>query len=223
MQLQVDKDKVKEMARRLREALAPVPVSHGRALELVSRTLGYPNWDTLSGLLARKAPQKSGDGAPPRLDAPVVVYMEAYADSEWDEAPTWARLTLTAERLHSLWNARRVCIRERLDSVEVSSVWPDAWDREDKLRIVGDACVVTRDWFWFTAHLKHADVRCETRYIAFDELARLLAHGNRDAAPYFAWCDGMLFRDGNSAKSFVTRLVEEEALTLDEACIDQMP
>lgn len=55
---------VKTMAKRLRKSLlllkdnegnlAPVEIKHGACLNLVSRTLGFEDWNTLSAVLKKK-------------------------------------------------------------------------------------------------------------------------------------------------------------------------
>lgn len=112
----VDRTAVKNLAKRLREALAGdgVTISHSAALELVARQFGERDWNTLSAALPTAAePARAGDPIGVRPILRIFDEPQAYAfyldylgfRLDWthrfdDDAPLYAQVSRGAVSLH---------------------------------------------------------------------------------------------------------------------------
>src|SRR5690606_11712842 len=108
-----------------RKAIGRESLTHSKSLEVLARTLGHPNWDTLVGLLQRES--KAENPAPRvRLAVPVTLYVSAFATDEWGETPGWAKVDIDQPLVDALLEARALC--ERNDLTEAAQYWHVDWD-----------------------------------------------------------------------------------------------
>jgi hypothetical protein len=229
MDIQVTPQSIQGMVKRLRAA-AP-GLTNAKAYEAISKMLGQPNWDTLSGLL--KAEQSLPDAfaeiakryhwreAPPRISEPFTFLWEAFATSEYDDGPGWYRLEVTQAVLDELHERQTLAIK---NNCEVSCDFGSGeWGTDNPLNVRGDELHVSGDSFWVSGRPKHCNYTVETRMADISEFFALIEKGQQAATPAFAWADGVLFRDGGSAKEFAFNLLDEKVVVVNESCIDSMP
>lgn len=230
MEITINPNTVRTLVKRLREALG---LSQSAAYETVSKTLGYPNWDTLSGLLkaeeatasnsvfAQAAERHGWRKTPPTVKEPFMFVWEAFACDEYGEGPGWYQLEVTQEVLNELHEMQTLCLQK---SCDVSRSFESGeWGNDDSLRLRGDELHVSASSFWVRARPKHCDYYVETRMTDIEELFKLVEQGQTAATPYLAWADGVLFKDGASAKQFALQMLDEGVVAVNEGCIDEMP
>lgn len=236
MEIQINPTTVRAMVKRLRKSTA---LGQSAAYEAVSLMLGYPNWDTLSGLLKAEAlPPANAQGAsadtvfqemakrynwretPPTLDKPFMLTWEAYACDEFGTSPRWYQVEVTQEVLHEIHELQTLALK---NACEVARGFEaGTWGGSD-LRLQADEIRVDGGYVWVRARPKHCDYWVETRMMAIDELFQVIEKGQAAATPYLAWADGVLFKDGASAKEFAFQMLDDEVVAVNESCIDQMP
>lgn len=210
MEFHLNEKKVREMAGRMRKVFGNDTLGHSKALEAVAQTLGYPNWDTLSGLLKREDKPRF------TLDKPVTLYINAYACDEWADGPSWAKVRIDQAFIDAVLELQALCEDKGLD--HVSKDWcPEAWDDDDNLRLQGDELVVCRHSWWFTARPKHADYSCETRMLDIGWMLDALSkHASTD---YLVWRkDILLYDSAGNVSGMLEELVD--AGQLDESYLD---
>jgi hypothetical protein len=108
-----------------------------------------------------------------------IVYVEAYACSDFGDGPEFATFALTDAFLPRLRGVRTVVKEHALSEARIYA-GPDEWgpgNLADDLRLNCAELVVTGDSFWFVDQPKHADYHIETRIIPFDALDEALASG----------------------------------------------
>ncbi len=207
MEFCVNEKKVREMAGRLRQAIGKEAVGHADALELVSQTLGYPNWDTLSGMLKRES-----RAVPPgvRVARPLTLYVEAFSCDEWAEGPSWAKVTIDQQFVDTVLELQALCTSQKLD--QVSRSWfVEKWGDDGQLRLQGeDLQVGPRSW-WIRARPKHADYDCETRMLDISWLLDCLQKGH--STDFITRKGDVLLYDGSGQTAgLLAQLVDEEQL-----------
>lgn len=230
MEITINPNTVRTMVKRLRENLG---LTQSAAYEAVAQTLGHPNWDTLSGMLkaellaqdnsvfAQAAKRHHWRTAPPALKQPFMLVWEAFACDEYGEGPGWGQLEVTQEVLNELHEMQTLCLQ---NSCEISRDFGGMeWGNDDSLRLRGDELHVSASSFWVRARPKHCDYYVETRMMDIEELFKLIDQGQAAATPYLAWADGVLFKDGSSAKQFALQMLDEGVAAVNEGCIDEMP
>jgi hypothetical protein len=208
MDFQVTKNNVRDIVSRLREAVGSQSLTRSKAFEVFAQTLGIKNWDTLSALLKRE----EAPAAPVfRLEAPVELFVEAFACDDNMQGPSWAKVTVTQQFLDEVLRLRGLCQSQGVDLVAKSRC-PDKWDGEESLRLRGDDLYVTADSWWFRACPKHSDYAVETRNIDIDTLLSLLS-GNGSGDGYLVRYQDKLFYEpcGNSV-DFIQMLVDDGEL-----------
>lgn len=107
---------------------------------------------------------------------PRTVYIGVYAEDEFGDCPSVARITIDDALVDRLTQLSQLCIDHGLNRVSISGgldAWGPAEDRDD-LRLQGDELVVDHNGFWFSATPKHASYSVETWKIHFGELQRAL-------------------------------------------------
>lgn len=231
MELQLNKQSVREMTERLRTALGLQSVSHSLAGEALAQALGYRNMDTLSGMMKKEAAasrpasaKKKPSVAVPVLDKPFTLFVEAFACDEYGSAPDWARLTIDQEFLQALAESQQLCVDKSLDHLARDYGWATWADERDghSYRIQGVELMVGTRSFWLQGRPKHCYYNVETRSIEIAEFFKAVGPDcPRD--PYLAWADGILFNDGSCAQDFARGLLDDEVIDINETCIDQMP
>ena len=207
MDIRINKDTAREMARRLRAAVGTANLSQSQAYEALAATLGHPNWDTLAGLLKRE----STEAAQPafRLAAPITLYVDAFACDEWGEAPSWAQVLVDQAFVDEVLRLHGLVTQQGLDFVSTS--WSaEMWDRQDDLRIQGDDLQVSKTAWWLRARPKHADYAVETRMIDVQVLLDVLSGKTHD---YLVRRKDMLFYDASgNTQGFIEMLVDDSVL-----------
>lgn len=210
MEFQLNEKKVRDMAGRMRKVFGNDTLSYAKALETMAQTLGYPNWDTLSGMLKRESARQF------KLDTPTTLYVSAFACDEWGESPAWAKVTLDQPLIDAVLSMQQLCIADGLD--ETSRSWGvEAWGRGAELLLRGEKLTVTAHSWWMQAYPKHADYECQTRMI---DIAWLLdAFSTRQSTDFLAWRKDILVYDSSgNCQGLVDELVDDGEL--DESYLD---
>lgn len=238
MKIEITRDVVRNMAKKLKEATFPV-MSFGQSLEASSRMLGYPNWDTLSGLL--KAEEKAlasqvlvlsesekrfkeiaervgWSAAPPKLEKPFTLVVAASNTDEFGDSPEWAKVEVNQEFVNSLHKYQTIAIRDSLDASINDE--PNEWGGD--LRYAFCTLEIDKTCFYFRAAVKHSSEYVETRSIEIKEFFRAIENPRDLNVSHMGWADGVLFSEGNSAKKFARYLLDMDVVDINEGCIDQM-
>lgn len=245
MKIEVNHESAVAMARRLNLAVQAAlgamqlpnqGLKHCQALEVLAKTLGYENWDTLCGLL--KANEGKNDSVPwteeqrstaehiglrekpPIVAKPFDFYWEAFACDEWGDGPRWAKVHVTQAFVDQVHSLQTKCLEFNAQMAVHES--PEQWDGEDELRLQGDELNVSHLSFWFSARPKHADYAVETRILDIRDFFDAIDNPERRMS-HLAWADGVLFMDGSSAKNFAQGLLDDEEIDINESRIDKMP
>ncbi len=234
MEIQINQQTVRGMVKRLRAACG---LPQSAAYEAVSQMLGHPNWDTLSALLKADlpAPAKAASPqdekfteaarrcnwreAPPAVKAPFMLTWEAYSDDEFGESPGWYQVEITQQVLNEFHEMQTLALKNACE-VSRGFEW-GTWGKD--LNVQADELHVDGRYVWVRGRPKHCDYWVETRMISLDELFQVIEKGQAAATSYLAWADGVLFKDGASAKEFAFQMLDDEVVAINEACIDQMP
>lgn len=249
MQIEISHESALNMAQRLNQnvqaALGCTTASalqHSQSLEILANTLGYENWDTLSGMLkANEAGDNVAFAAPPtewtpakkqyaesigRREKPPVIatpfnfYWEALACSEWGEGPKWATIFVTQAFVNMLHDWQTQCLT-RGSKLSFNEA-PDAWDSDDEYRIVDETLNVSNTSFWFSARPKQADYNVETRMLAIKDFFDAIDNPEHRMS-HLAWADGMLFMADSCAKNLAQQLLDEDVIDINESRIEKMP
>jgi hypothetical protein len=183
MDISLNEDRVKGMAARLRSAFEFKTLSQSKSLEVVAGLLGYPNWDTLSGML--KGERQPGF----RLAEPVELYIEAHAIDEYGDSPPFASLKVTQEWVEDLLELQALCIHKRLGYIAVDG-GPDEWKDDEQYRMRDDWLIVDSSSFWFDAHPKHANYSVQTETVNIEQL--IAALGLREETADLLWYERRL-------------------------------
>jgi hypothetical protein len=219
LSIELDKPKVRDMADRLRWAVEGTQLSHSQALEILSKTLGYRNWDTLSGILRRDTPVVNFETlAASYLDEPVTMYLSVYACDDFGDSPSWAAVTIDRAWLATLFRLQALCIEQRVDSTALA-LGPDEWASSETFRIRSETFEVSEAHWFFKGFPKHADYAVETRMIDTARMLEALKAKGKPAAadvkvgdePELVWVKDVLLYDheGNGdVTNFLNELVE---------------
>lgn len=222
MEIQVTPKSLRAMAKRIRAAAAPLVVPHSKSLEILAQTLGYRNYDELSGILKKQLEDERALKAPciPEFQ-PFEVMVSAYACDTWGVGPSWARFTCDKAFLTQILELQEMVKRKKL-SVASCDDSPE-WDNQETLRIRNDELKVSDTEFWFHANPKHASYSVETCPIDISLLVQAALGTLPRHLDCMGFADNILFcaRD-ESAESFARGLFENEEIDIDEVCIDQM-
>jgi hypothetical protein len=208
MDIQLDHQRARDMARRLRDAVGIDQISQAKALEVLAQTLAYKNWDTLSGLLKR-------DASPGFvLATPVKLLVNVYACTDEGEAPAWAAILVTQEFINQLLELKRMGFDKDLDSVAVSSSevsWAGEEDNFRSFRIRNEELHVNQFGWYFSGDPKHCSYSVETRMIDFLEFFKALSeHASTDCLTWTR--DVLVYDEEGDTAGFIGQLVEDGAL-----------
>ena len=222
MEICIDESRALEMASRLRSSFGPGKVSMSKSLEALAKTLGYPNWDTLSGMLKRDTQEKAVVPALARLliGKPFDLFWEAYACFDMGESPGWAKVAFNQALLDQILATQALCLEKKLDHIALD--FYAAWEDVQDLQIRDTQLIVTEYSFWLRASPRYVDYHVETRSIEIEHLRGALASPPA-RNECLAWADGVLFAEGTSAKQFALGLLDDEHIVINEADIDEMP
>lgn len=226
MEIRIDELKAQEMATRLREAFGSADTSQEKALEVLARTLDFPNWETLSGLFEKESNAEASTAKTNPtfvLSEPFILYWEAYACDDHGTGPSFAKVQIDQAFVSNLLDLQATCISKKLGSAEqeIGVEWDDA----DSYHMQGDEISVGAHSFWVRARPKHANYDVETRSINIkDLLAAIGTTGSPSVSTVeLGWADGVLFMSSEGAAIFAEQLAEDDDLKIDEARIDDMP
>ena len=210
MDITLNEKSVRQMAARIRKALGGnEALSHSKALETVAQSFGYPNWDTLSGMLKKEARTQF------KLDKPVKLFIDAFVCDEWGSGPSWACVEVDQKFIDMLLDMQHVCKTKNME--DVSRDASPMWEGEDEHRMENDQLIVGHHRWWLRANSRHCDYAVETRSIDVEWLLDALSTGASN--DFLHWRKDVLLYDpsGNSS-GFVDMLIE--AGELDESYAD---
>lgn len=208
MQIEINSKYVRNMAERIVKNFPQV--EKPTALEMVAQSLGYRNFDTLSGLLKKEAKALRKSNVSQLLAKPVMLWMESFVVGDYGNGPEWVNVELTAEYLESMLKQRDFCKERNLSH---TSEWADPTDWQEEpsnpFNMRDWQLYVTEDSFWFRAHPKHCDYAVETRAVSFEELLKLL-QATTGGGTSFQWIDGALYHDSEDAQALFDNTHEPE-------------
>ncbi|MCC5612036.1 hypothetical protein LC612_36215 [Nostoc sp. CHAB 5834] len=238
MKIEITREVVRNMAKKLKEATFPV-MTFGQSLEATSRMFGYSNWDTFSGVLKQDEQETAKKllvvseseqrfkaladlvgwrEAPPKLEKPFTWLMPAFSTDEFGESPEWAKLEVTQAFVDHIHNLQTTAIR---NSVETTvDYYPDEWGFD--IRISFSSLIVDKTSFYFRAAVKHSSEYVETRMIEIKDFFQAFENPSDLDSSYRGWADGAFFSHGVSAKQFARELLDTGVIDINEGCIDQM-
>lgn len=102
----------------------------------------------------------------------------------------FAVVEVTQDFLRRVVELRTLCKHNAMQ--EVSAYWsPDAWDKQEELRLGGDSLVVSDTFFWFEVWPKHSSVVMDTTLVDIECLSALAEAGTGQSERA-----GMLFHEG---------------------------
>lgn len=212
MQFEVTNTNVRSIVGRLRNAIGIDKLTASQAYEVLAKTLGVKNWDTLSGQLGKESTQAQTSF---KLAAPIELYVDAFSCDAFGEGPAWASVTLTQEFVQELLRMQDLCENNHLSQVS-KHYHADNWDRADDLNIQGDTLEVGSTSWWFRAQPKHTDYHVETRLMNIKDMMAVLAGGTDQ---YLAFRkDKLIYDAAGNIQGLVEMLVD--AGELDESYLE---
>lgn len=245
MDFHLNEKSVRAMADRLRTFLRTNPQLGGAAecslamsLEATAKMLGHRNWDTLIGLLRKEAAGAASVAGSPRpaqlevqrkaptIDKPFLLVWEAYPSCDFGHGPGWAIVEVNQSFIDTLCRVLAQKPQQSRRQAPLSGCDVD-WDPDyrDQLMVSNELVVQGQSYFWLSARPKYADYDIETRMLDIHEFFDIIEQGQAAGSPGLAWADGVLFRDGSSARELAIRVAEAGGLgeAFNEGCIDEMP
>lgn len=212
MQLNITKETTRTFVTRMRQALGLESVSQSKAYEVFAQAVGVKNWDTLSGILSK---EEAAVVPSFTLQAPVELYIDAFACSEYADGPAWAMVYLTQEFINELLRLQSICKDNRLEFA-VKSAYADDWQNQEEYRLTDDKLYVSQSSWWFRSQPKHADYHVESRYIELEDLFAVLNGGTNK---YLAFRKDKLMYDATgNVQNLVAMLVDSG--NLDESYLE---
>lgn len=215
MQIEITRNGLSVMARKLRSAVGVDAMTHSKSLEVLAETLGYSNWDTLCGVMA-KVPEPL---KPPAFES-FDLYCEAFACDEWGDGPGWAKFLVDPAFINKVLELQQLVTDKGLDHVAHDNAVA-LWGNSDTLQIQGDELQVSRTDFWFHALPKHCDYAVETRMMPISDLVAL-ATDRSFRSDKLGFADGIAFYDCCSAKQFAQSLLDKGNIDINESTLDEM-
>lgn len=218
MKVELNETKVRTIATGLRAAIHAGHVTHSKVLEVLSASMGFRNWDTMSGMLKRESRPTLA------LTQPVKLYVQVFATGDGD-GPDWAQVVIDQVFLDQLLSLQALCHDRRLSHAATfgePSLWqgdhreePDA----DSISFDSTQLYITARGWWFRATPKHTAYACETRVVDIAMLRAALT--SKVSTPYLAWhsssAEGeppvLVATPMGSTQGFVQELVGDGALS----------
>lgn len=139
----------------------------------------------------------SGLSAPkPYAPTPVLqptkqIVIEVDCTNEYGEGPGLAIFNLNQTLIDLVRKHRDIV--DANDGIRFLSHYPITWEDEDECRIRGEMLVVSTDYFFFSAHPKHASYEVETHQVWINDLEKYMAD-ERTVIPIGDDEDGLLER-----------------------------
>jgi hypothetical protein len=218
MKFELNENKVRTIATNVRMAMHDGHVTHSKLLEVLAASLGFRNWDTMSGMLKRESLPKL------TLQQPVQMYVEVFATGD-NNGPDWAQVVIDQALLDELLSLHALCEDRKLSHV-ASVGEPTLWQGDHREEPADEAVYfdsthlyVAGRGMWYRALPKHSYGACETRIVDMGMLSDALAR--KVSTPYLAWHASSLAGEppvlvasstGNTL-SFLKELVQDEALS----------
>lgn len=221
MHIDLTINKAKSLAKSLRTLVngpkEPAMTMAG-SLEAIAELLGYPNWDTLHGVLVKEETKvPSAETYPPlTLHHPITLYLPATALGEFNNGPDWVKLRIT-HQAYAEWS-RLNALRQAANSETLTAdAGPETgllgWDKsfEDDLGICDwDTITVGSRHVYFTCCPRYADFDCESRSLDLHWLTAVLA-GKADTAVKqffkFVTDDIMVYSSSGEPEAFINELI----------------
>lgn len=217
MKVELNEQKVRTMATRLREALGRDQLGQGRALETLAAVFGFKNWDLLSGMLKREATPAFV------LAAPVTLYLEAFSTGpdSWSSDPDWAMVVIDQAFIDQLLALQALCQERELGHVAAfgDPTWQgehrdneDADEDADETPVSMDSghLYVSAHSWWFHAVPRHASYAIETRLLDINVL--LDALGGKEMPHLKRFKDVLVLGSSYSPEQMMRQLVDDKAL-----------
>lgn len=219
MKVELNETKVRTLATSLRMAVHTGHVTHSKVLEVLAASLGFRNWDTMSGMLKRESRPSLA------LAQPVKLYVEVFATGGGD-GPDWAQVVIDQVFVDQLSSLQALCDDRRLSHVATFGE-PTLWQGDHRDEPDVDAVsfdntqiyVTARGW-WFRATPKHTAYACETRIVDIEMLRTALTA--KVSTPYLAWHPSSVAGEPpvlvasslGTTQGFVQALVDDGALSV---------
>jgi hypothetical protein len=221
MNVELNEQKVRTMATRLRDVLGREQLGQGRALETLAALFGYKNWDLLSGMLKRDAEPAFV------LAKPVTLYLEAFSTGpeSWASDPDWAKVLIDQAFIDQLLALQALCKERELSHVAACGdpTWQgehrddddadeEEGDDDDEAPVCMDSghlYVSTHSW-WYHAVPRHASYAIETRLLDIGQLLDALAGKTTAQLKWFK--DVLVLGSSYSPEQMVRQLVDDKAL-----------
>ena len=218
MKVELNESKVRTIATSLRAAIHTGHVTHSKVLEVLAASLGFRNWDTMSGMLKRESRPTL------TLAQPVKLYMQVFATCEGD-GPDWAQVVIDQVFIDQLLSLQALCDDRRLSHVATFGE-PNLWQGDhreepgaDSINFDSTQLYITARGWWFRATPKHTSYACETRVVDIEMLCAALV--SKASTAYLAWHSSTVAGEppvlvsasmGNT-QEFVQDLVDDGALS----------
>lgn len=226
MELKITTKLVKNMSRELRKSNPDL--RQGEALDLVSRMLEQPDWNTLSGLLKRETTKDAEaqkdwinyfDWAPleqlPPVAKPLTLYAEALDMGGLGEGPSFAKIRVDAAFLKLLHGWQTKSLREGLATVKVDADAHVEWEDESEHRLGTSFIEVSSREFYFSALPRHWEEELQTPVLNIKDLHALVA-GTQANTERVARIGDVLLLAFNNVGVFAQNLVEWGIVALEE-------
>lgn len=207
MSITVSKDEAKALAKNLRNAISEVSgsyhPSHGHALEILAKTLGYANWDTFCGMN-------------PTLTVPdfkpITLFIDAFACDDWAESPNWVKVLVTPEFVQTILENQALAQNGRSE-IQLD-VGPDAWDLEAVIPLDVEGLSVTSSEFWYSAIPMHQNFKWQSRPLPIAHLLVLagIQQGTLFKDNWLRLKDAAVYSCSGQAADLAESLVNDEQL-----------
>ncbi|MBC8737015.1 hypothetical protein F6X40_09360 [Paraburkholderia sp. UCT31] len=206
MQVEVNVQVVKEMARRLRAAQPAAELSIAQSLELAAKAFGHPNWDTLSGMLRREVVAKPRQW---KLKKPQTLFIDVRSDTEFGAAPSWVKVEVDQSFVDEVLDMHHRCNELSLDHCARDFDEPVQWGGEDveALNIQYPRLFADKYRWWLRAKPKHDTYHVESFAMRVEDFLSALKNEKGDERFAF-FEDEIVFSAGEDVKALVNELVE---------------
>lgn len=231
MEINVTQPGLKAFANNLRKSLTEAGVTdsvipQSLSLELVAKTLGFRNWDVLSGVASAapaQEPSKETSDLATKASviesfAPVVLYISACSQNSDKADVSWVKLTFTHEMAKRLKRVMYHMKELELGTVSLSDYFP-TWDTE--YSVPYSEVAVAEEGFTLRAELKHGSVALFSEEVPLDNLLDAVqGKGSDDCCRRIG--DVVLYSECG-ALEFARDLYDEEVLNFTQDVVDSFP
>lgn len=236
MQVEINKAKVKNMVALLRKEVAP-NLRVCQAYEVVSRLLGFSNWDTLCGLLRKeeqnasakpllsKAQKQRAVSCDWRAEAPAVgqpftMFVMADFTNTLSRDEVWVKIRVDQAFVDLLHSLQTRCLETDTAYIQVDYC-PEEWGGYTTQRPQTSILTVDKKSFHLYGNAEQGPAAVRSLAISFEDFYALL-EDNADTPDYMGWADGVLFVDVTSPREFALELLYKGVIDIEEGTIDEM-